>query len=393
MRVAARTVGLGALVLLSAVALWRAAAPPAAPVPLPPVKAETASPAEAVLLPDAALPAGAVLLATTVLGRTAPADPAGPGFRHQWPAIEARARFEGDALLVSFDDPVNRFRLHVDAARWTVTRPGRATLRLSGLGPGPHEARLEKLSESPAPATFGGFHLPPGGRPLPAPPAAPRLIAFIGDSDTVGYGNTATSRDCTAEEVFALTDTSQSFAGKLARQMQADLRMTARSGAGLVRNYDGAEPGRTMATLYSRALAEDPGATASAAGPAPQVMVVALGSNDFATPLHAGEAWADPAALQADFAAALLAFLRDRRTEAPDALLILLVFGEYGADLVAAYQNAFDTLQAEGARAALVILPELQRSACHWHPSLADHDLIAARLAEAIAARPDAWGP
>ena len=43
-----------------------------------------------------------------------------------------------------------------------------------------------------------------------------------------------------------------------------------------------------------------------------------------------------------------------------------------------------DTLTAEGFATDLVILPKLERTACLWHPSLADHALIAETLTASI---------
>ena len=46
--------------------------------------------------------------------------------------------------------------------------------------------------------------------------------------------------------------------------------------------------------------------------------------------------------------------------------------------------QAADTLTAEGFATDLVILPKLERTACLWHPSLADHALIAETLTASI---------
>ena len=117
-----------------------------------------------------------------------------------------------------------------------------------GLSEGEHSIRVEKISESSGPASFGGFFIPDAGGVLAPPPARKRLIEFIGDFDTVGYGNMSDTRTCSGETVYATTDTSNSFGPRVAASMGADYKLIARSGVGLIRNYNGAE-GETMRAL------------------------------------------------------------------------------------------------------------------------------------------------
>ena len=93
-----------------------------------------------------------------------------------------------------------------------------------------------------------------------------------------------------------------------------------------------------------------------------------------------------------DFGPALTDFARARLAENPGAQLLLLAFGEYGDKLTAPYRQAADTLTAEGFATDLVILPKLERTACLWHPSLADHALIAETLTASIRKDLPGWG-
>lgn len=354
---------------------------------------------------DAAALAGARPLAATVVGRVRPVEtpvpaaagapapaPAGRGFRHQWPAVYATARFEGEALVAAFDDGVNRYRIAFDGAPGQVIdRPGRRAFRFDGLGPGPHEVRIEKISESSGPGTFVGFFVPPEGVPLAPPAPRARRIEFIGDSDTVGYGNLASGRDCAEGEVFRLTDTARAFGPQVARRFGADHQVIARSGVGVVRNHGGAAPGAAMTRLYPRLLPDDP-APHEPRDWRPQIVVAALGTNDFATPLAAGEAWADEAALRADFEAAYARFLRALRARYPQALLLVLAFDDFDAEAAAAVRAAAEAVTAEGEdRLDVVSVPELGYRGCHWHPSGKDHDRMAEILGNHIEARSGAW--
>lgn len=372
----------GGIVAIIAALAWLPADDPLPETPLPRIQvAGAAETARIRLEPPPAAGSGTALPAR-LEGRRAETP---TGIWHQWPGFAAEARFDGTAVALRLEDGVNRLRVTLDGgAGGTVTlvRPGAAELSIAGLPAGPHRIRLETLGEAGSPARFDGFFLPPGGRALPAPAPARWRIAFIGDSDTVGYGGTVRHRDCTGEQVFASTDTTRSYPALAARALRAEAVVTARSGIGLLRNYEGADPGRTMARLYPLVLPDGP--ALPEAPLAADVVVVALGSNDFGTEFAPDELWRDAAALRPAFEAALTGFLRDRHAEAPGALLVLLSFTEYGAEIVEAHRAAERALVAAGARVALVELPKLERRGCHWHPSPGDHALIAGRLTKAI---------
>lgn len=376
-----------ACTFLAALVLWMWPGPARPAMPLAPLRvvAGPASPHLAAAL-DAPRP-GLAPLPLTVEGRAA-AGPDG-GLVQEWPGFHVEARFHGDAVTIRFEDEVNLWRVLIEggaAGRVELARPGRRDLRISGLGPGDWRIRVEKISESSMPAGFGGIWIDPAAaRPLPAPPPPPRLIEFVGDSDTVGFADLSDHRDCTEDEVFATTDTSRSFGPQVAARLGADYRLIARSGIGLLRNYGGAAPTATMASRHAMALPSDVAALPLPERPA-DIVVTALGSNDFGSALAPDEPWPDHDRLSRDFGPALTAFLRQRRQAVPGALQVLLAFGEYGPPLVDPYREAAAALRADGARVALVVLPRLDRHACFWHPTAADHALIARELALAIRA-------
>lgn len=376
----------GSLLILG-IAAGKAPAPVSGPQPV--VQMATVRPADlsASFLRDAHPRHVMRFLPARITGR---ASPRGRGFEHKWPAFHASARFEGSDVVVAISDVGGRYRITVDAASLILTRPGTGLLHIGGLGPGAHEIRLEKLSETSGRGYFGGFFLPASGTPLPPPPDAP-LIEFIGDSDTVGYGNTAPGRECTGEQQYLATDSSVAYGPITARALGADYRVIAASGIGLVRNLDGTEAG-TMREFYTRALPDRPRLVPAPEQPA-DAIVIAIGSNDFAGPQDAA---ADDEARQAfedRFAAALLDFMQARRAEAPAARIVLLAFGEYGRDLVDAHRTARDAFAADGDHADLLVLPELARTGCHWHPSLNDHLVIADRLLDLLRDTQDPQSP
>lgn len=340
--------------------------------------------------------AGGRALPSRVMGRVAevPLGESGTGSRHQWPGIYAEAAFIGTALAVAFDDPINRYRITLDGGAGPViliTRPERRAFLISGLGPGRHEVRLDKISQSSEAGSFLGFHVPREGLAAPPPGPLERQIEFVGDSDSVGYGNIAPRRDCTDEEIFRWTDTARSFAPEIGRHFGADYQIIAASGVGVVRNYGPPAPGHTMMSLYSRVLFDDPWPWNGAAWQ-PDLLVLALGSNDFALPLELGEHWPDQTALRQDFEARYRAFIRHLRRRNPDAFILLVALREYGSAYLAAQDAIVQTLRKSGdMRIELLSLPEMERTACDWHPSLKDHRSTAAEIIRFVDGRPDIW--
>ncbi|CAM3011696.1 hypothetical protein SAMN04488021_10816 [Paracoccus aminovorans] len=372
------TVLLGlALATLGGFLAWPEPSRPVTPVPQLGLAQGTAF--QARLLPPQP---GLTALPSVATGRAA-AGASGQGYRHEWPGFHAMARFEGTGISLRFDDAINRWRVVLDGRSVEVSRPGTQDLRIEGLAPGPHDIRAEKISESPGPALFGGFFLDDPANALPPPAPAARLIEFIGDSDTVGFANTAKRRDCNDAEIYAATDTSRSFGPQVAAALGADYRIIARSGIGLLRNYGGADPDKTMDRLYPLALPGDPAAPALPQRPA-GIVVIGLGSNVFGSALAPGERWTDKSQLRHDFGPALADFAAARARENPGALMVLLAFGEYGPELVEAHRAASELLTGKGIGNRLVILANPRRDACLWHPSAADHAMIAESLIQAL---------
>ncbi|MCL4151415.1 UNVERIFIED_CONTAM: hypothetical protein GTU68_036749 [Idotea baltica] len=338
-------------------------------------------------------------LEVTVIGRvdgiSAAGDTGKQGFRHQWPAVYANARFSGDAIFLAFDDAINRYRVTLDAADESVlviTRPGKNAVQITGLGPGPHHVRLDKISESlSGTGDFVGFFVPVGGKALAPPDRKMRQIEVIGDSDAVGYGNASSSRDCAEDEVFFLTDTQDAFGPRVARSFDADYQIIAVSGIGLVRNYGGSHPETTMLTLYTRLLIDQP-IPSRPDGWNPQVVVFELGSNDFATQVEPGEDWSGQEALRIDFETRYISFVEMVRGRYPRAQFILVAMDDYGQDYLEAHRKVLTGLQSGGdENVAMAVFPKMEKIGCHWHPSDRDHQMLADGIISFIDGQPGVW--
>ncbi|HEY0314609.1 MAG TPA: SGNH/GDSL hydrolase family protein [Allosphingosinicella sp.] len=295
--------------------------------------------------------------------------------RFGWPGVYFEGRFRGTAVRVGVVSDTDFFRVLIDGRERMVLKRPQAPVTISGLSPGEHLLRIEKMTES---QTGGGRLLAvetmEGGTPLPPPRWKPQ-VEFIGDSYTVGYGNTSPTRKCTRAEVHDTTDTQQAFGPVVAKRLGYDYRVIAYSGFGIVRNYNGNRAGETMPLLYPRMLPDDPVHLETARGRwRLKAIVINLGTNDFSTPLHGGEAWGNANALHAAYRAGYTAFARRLMAAQPQARLVLMGGPTFAADVEAVAK----TLASPKVRT--VRFDGLELGSCDFHPSLKDH----ARLAQLL---------
>ena len=320
------------------------------------------------------------------------ADAAAGGKTYQWPGIYFEAQFSGPEVIVRFDDNANNFNVIVDGRnRMIVKKPGQATMTLDDLGPGPHSIRVEKRSETQhATGRFIGFAVPSAADIRPAPPARPRQIEFIGDSLTAGYGNTSAFGDCHGDDVFETTDTQQAFGPLIARHYDADYRIEAYSGAGLVRNSGGRTPDFHMTDLIQRPILDQPDADLSPW--TPQIVIVNLGGNDFNSPLQAGEKWPDMTSLILDYRTRYVAFVKALRARYPEAEIQLSTTTDKIPFLPALVDSVFGDLKTDGVTGIdRINWPAMQRTGCDRHPNIRDDATVAQLYVDYIDHHPQLW--
>ncbi|MCX5416130.1 SGNH/GDSL hydrolase family protein [Streptomyces sp. NBC_00059] len=325
---------------------------------------------------------------------------AADGFvEYSWPGIAFEGRFKGTGVGIALADSDNDYDVQIDGDTVkTLVTPGQVTSWVDGLADGVHSVRLVKRTESPwAVGRFGGFVAAGGGVVLPPPVPRRRQIEFIGDSFTAGYGNTSGTRDCSAiGGVNRNSNADLAFGALTARRLRADYQQNAFSGRGMVRNYNGGEPGTDYRTYYERALLNIAGDVWRNPGTwQPQVVVIGLGINDFSTPLNPGEQWATQDDLVTAYASAYHGFLDTLRARyGPRTHLVVsstLVSGTPFAD------TTQRIVQERNARGDGRIVhwyyddPALDRLGCDWHPSLHDHRIISGLLDQKLATLPLGW--
>ncbi|MBP2703956.1 hypothetical protein JOL79_09060 [Microbispora sp. RL4-1S] len=373
------------------------------------VKAALAALAMTAMLPPAAAHATATP-DTTPLGKPAPAslfrahtagrvEPAGGSVRYSWPGVYFEGRFRGTGVGVALNDAVNDYDVQVDGATVaTLVTPGRTTYWVRDLTNGVHSVRLVKRTESPSAfGEFYGFVAAPGGALLPGPADRHRQIEFIGDSYTAGYGNLSPTRECPAPgQVDRNTNTDISFGALTARRLGADYQVNAFSGRGMVRNYNGIEPGTDYRTYYDRALIGVPGDVWRNPGTwHPQLIVIGLGINDFSTAINPGESWT-PESLVAAYKTAYQGFI-DKLRARYGKRAIIVVSATYMSNTTAFSDAARQIVQDRNRRGDDRVRywyydnSELDYGGCDWHPSAHDHQIISKRLDDFIATLPLRW--
>ena len=339
----------------------------------------------------AAPPAATVQLPMHVGGRAVP-DIDGKGVFSQWPGMYYEAHFNGTAVTVRLNDAVNHIKIYVDGKLADEEKkPGSGDIELGPLSAGEHTVRLEKLSESQGDKTdFPGFFVTQAASALPAPPARPRQIEFIGDSYTVGYGNTAGKHTCTADELWVTTDTQQGFGALTAKHYDADYQINASSGRGIVRNYDGSD-GDHLPVVYPFVLFDKLIVYQDKAWQ-PQIVVIGLGTNDFSTPLNAGEKWPTRDALHSDYEATYTAFVKSLRARNPNAFFILMATDQVDGEIQTEVKKVMAAVKAGGDnRIDFVPMNGLSFGGCDWHPTTDDDLAVSKTLSAYIDAHPELW--
>jgi lysophospholipase L1-like esterase len=234
----------------------------------------------------------------TYVGRTLTE---GDNVTFDWTGTEIRLRFTGDRLDVTLSDTdLNYFNLWLDGpvtgeadkiipsrgSDTTVTLITRAdlTARYGRKIPTEHTVILKKRTEGEqGKTTFHSFTT--SGTLLQASPVRERIIEFIGDSYTCGYG----SENSVATDPFKKETENQNKAydAIVSRYFDADHIVIAHSGMGISRNYNDKLKGYHMPDRYLNVF--DDGYEQNEATPKwdpdsfahPDITVIFLGANDF----------------------------------------------------------------------------------------------------------------
>lgn len=243
-----------------------------------------------------------------------------------WSGTGVEAGFTGTggtATFTSVGSATSVVGVSVDNGAVTKAEiTGTVSVPFGPVSQGNHVVRFTKLSEAELGTfTFSTLAITGGTAATFTPPS--RLIEFIGDSITVGYGvEAAAPCDNNAKIENAL----KSWATLTATSLNADASLIAWSGHGLLRNGVSVADTTLMPAIWQRVGASDTTAKYDFANaPQPDAVVINLGTNDYTYISYAtGTATPGRAQLdQASFVAAYKAFVTQVRAAYPSALIVL----------------------------------------------------------------------
>lgn len=319
------------------------------------------------------------------LGRVGSIGSKVPAF--SWTGVSVRLRFTGPAVLVRLRDHSNRYSVIIDGIErdQLIARADQEEYPLAeNLGEGPHELHLIKRHESHwHKVEFLGIRLAPGHSLLP-PPNRPELrMEFIGDSYVSCYGCEMNGREGGYQDYLRTTNVSRSFGSVVARHYGAEAMLNAYGGKGLVRNASEDTSGKSFSRYYERTLhvGEDLGWPADPwpfSSWVPRLVVVHLGINDFS-----GDT-TQPARPDV-FVARYEQFLQSLRARYSGARFVLMSVPDWPYSLLRpSVEKVVQHQRAAGHHDVSHLYYELQGEALDWHPSVRQHEEIAARLIELI---------
>lgn len=322
------------------------------------------------------LAAGLQQLPTHVGGRVLESISAdgNTSYEYSWPAVYFETAFKGDSLTLKFADDQNNFQLIVNGAPpIAINKPGTQDYVVPNLPQGKHLVRLEKISETQSSTgRFLGFFSDDKPAHLPK---RKRQIEFIGDSYTVGYGNVSPSRECDNVQLFNTTNSQLSFGPLTAKHFNADYQINASSGFGIVRNYNGTSPDKSLIALYPFTLHTNHYIYTS--NWQPQVIVIGLGTNDFSTPLNASERWKTREELHQDYINKYTEFVKSLHRKNPNAEFVLMASTNAEGEIANQVGKVLANLKKAGMKKVdSIIFSGLDVQGCHWHPSAKDDKLL-----------------
>ncbi len=311
-----------------------------------------------------------------------------------WGPIGLKARFQGKSVRVKLSDAQNTFTYSIDGGPQQLLAASAETERMlaSDLPDGEHTLELFRRSEGGYGKTVvGGLLLDPGKALLSPPPRPPHKLEVVGDSISAGFGDEGMSGSTPATQ-----NGYMAYGPQLARLLDAEWSIVAHSGQGLYRNLCEALPPSKPHMPDEFLLTQHP----AVMGPSwdftswqPDVLIVALGTNDFAD-YPVGSC---PAPTSAAFQSAYQAFLSLVRSKYPHAEVFAL------GTFIATAGNAFGTcnqticaaVKAQSDPHLHCIDPSLGAEGMwltgpgdyigDWtHPTVAGHTKLAQKLAQVI---------
>ncbi len=240
----------------------------------------------------------------TYIGRTEAKD---GKVSFDWTGVYMKVRFQGNSLSVRVSDTKkNYYNVWLDGSM--ATAPDKV-LAVHGsdttivifsdkelkarfgkdkkAAKAPHQVILQKRTEGEQGTTTISEFIT-DGEFLQADAPKERIIEYIGDSYTCGYGTESSNKEHFKPET---ENQNLTYACAMARYFNADQIVIAHSGMGIARNYNGNVKGYFMPERYLQTFDKEKDSkwNAKAADIKPGITVIYLGTNDFSTGMQPAE--------------------------------------------------------------------------------------------------------
>jgi len=209
-------------------------------------------------------------------------------------------------------------------------------------------------------------------------------MEFIGNSITCGYGNEGSSKECPFSP--ETENNYLAYSATTARNLNAEFYAIAYSGIGMIQNFDLANK-QTMPLVYSRILADFPDSKWNFENYTPDVVVLNLGTNDFA---HSNPD-------STFFSTTYLAFVRNIRKNYPKTQIFCIEGCMLNDDspnnrkakttLKKHIEVIVAKLHSEGDKSIYSFFFNGMKNdelGCDWHPNVKKHQIMATDLTEFI---------
>lgn len=306
------------------------------------------------------------------------------GAYFSWPGTGLEFEFEGDSIGFEFLERSSFLALDVDSDTSIVINfeEGLRTQYFGGFGPGKHTAFFRRRSEDTGPGAYVKSIFVADTTTLAKSALEDRKLMVIGDSYGVGYGNLSETQSCTNAEIGERTDTQRSYATLLGDSSATEVSSLTYSGLGMVRNYAGNLAGTSAATYYLRDIINDENSKHDFTDDSTDVIIIELGTNDFSTPLAAGEQWADIYDLWNDWASTAHQMMDTLRTLQGKAAPVLMITpGSASNPQRFIIKKVVEEQNTAGySNVHYMELGGIKNGGCQWHPTVAEQEQWAGEI-------------
>ncbi len=323
-------------------------------------------------------------------GRWDMSDPANPS--GSWGPIGVKAKFEGTSVRIKLNDPMNTFTYSIDGGEMkTLPASAQAERSIaSGLVDGMHTLEFFRRSEGGYGKTvIGGLLLDPGKHLLAPNARPPRKIEVVGDSISAGYADEGMNPSTPQNE-----NGYMAYGPQLARMLDAEWSVIAHSGQGMYRNLCEQLPPMSLHMPDEFKMTHHPfagGGHWDFGKWKPDVLIVTLGTNDFAD-YPAGSCTPPNDAAFIDAYKNFLTFARSQYMDAhifavgTFVALVSNPFGKCNADICNAVAMLNDKkMHCVDPSSPIMWLTGPGDYVGDWtHPTVAAHTKIATRLRDII---------